>query len=461
MMQTTDAHESPSSSSPRPSFPRGRRRLATAAGALLLCAALGCSSGGADDGQGGQGGRGGSGGGGGQGGSGGDAQAKTMLRVRLYPYIPDPAGDQLKAMAQRIEAEFEQAHPEVDLVVNPSCFVDDGYSPTAVAEALGEEGTECPLELVETDMMLLGELVATGVLRPWRDLPEVDWHPAALDASTYDGEIYGVPRWLCGHFVFSRDAAVEGAGTVAELAAALDDLQTARPDMAGNLLGSWNLPSLYLDAWADTHGAEGVASALTTTMYDTITLDALSTFSSTCESGGANPCVDGTYDLAENFDLPAQRFAAAEVDATFGYSERLHTIRKSLPAGASPADIRISSAPLGAGSVPMLFTDSFIVGAKCTDGCAAAADAFVGYMTSASTYEWIMMSEDAPTEGRVPRYLMSASLDAYASPGVRQDPFYPTIDALTRRGESFPNSGVLGVKDEMTQDILAALTGAP
>ncbi|XXT17421.1 extracellular solute-binding protein [Sorangium sp. So ce429] len=439
------------------------RNLTRMAG-LMLLSALGCSSGmdeGSSAGSGGSGGQGGSGGEGGSGGQGGSAGEKTVLRVPLYPYIPDAAGDQLVAMALRIEAEFEAAHSGIDLVVNPPCFEGDFYDPASLAEGLAAEDADCSYDVIETDMSLLGELVATGAIRPWEELPPADWHPAGVAASTYNGEIYGVPHWLCGHFTFSRDTSVESADTAAELASALVDLQTDAPDMAGNLLGSWNLPALYLDAWADTNGPDGVVSAISTTMYDVATLDALSTFSGTCESGGSNPCLDGTYDLEENFDLPAQQFAAGEVDATFGYSERLHAIVKNLPPDGDPAEIKISSAPLGDGNHPLLFTDSFVVSGRCTDACAEAAAAFVAYMSSASTFAWILASEDAPQETRVPRYLLAATLDAYGAPTISEEPFYQALNALTQEGMSFPNGGLLDVRNEMRDDILATLTSAP
>jgi thiamine pyridinylase len=180
----------------------------------------------------------------------------------------------------------------------------------------------------------------------------------------------------------------------------------------------------------------------------------LRAFARACESGGANPCIDGTYNQYENFDLPAQRFAAGEVDATFGYSERIHTVLKTMP---DPAALRISSAPLGEGSRPVLFSDAYVLSAKCTGACAEAALVYAGYMTRARTFEWILMSEDAPAAGRIPRYLLPASLDAYQAPSVKQDPYYPALDAATRDAQPLPNSGLLGVKDRMMQDLQAAL----
>ena len=66
---------------------------------------------------------------------------KITLRVPLYPYIPDAAGDTFKALTERIEAEFEESHPNIDLVLNPSCFQDDFYDPAGIALSLNAQVT--------------------------------------------------------------------------------------------------------------------------------------------------------------------------------------------------------------------------------------------------------------------------------------------------------------------------------
>nr|WP_253910567.1 extracellular solute-binding protein [Pyxidicoccus fallax] len=388
------------------------------------------------------------------------AQAQTegrvTLRVPIYPYIPDAAGDQFASLLTRLETEFEQQHPDVDLVLNPSCFQDDFYEPSTIARSLKGEG-ECAYDVIETDTVILGELVATGAVRPWSRLPEnVFWHPAGIASSFHQGKLYGIPHWLCGHFVISRDEDVRRARTVSDLLQALEARQTPAPDIAGDLLGSWNLPALYLDAWADTNGARRIESAVTTSHYDPSALDGLRRVTQACETNGANPCVDGTY--SDNFDLAATLFAQGQADATLGYSERLHTILKNLPEGQSASDIKLSSAPLGEGDRPILFTDSYFLSVRCTGACEQAARRFVDYMSRPSTFEWILMSEDAPAGTRVPRYLVPATLDAFATPKVRRDPFYPSIALEVLDGMPFPNEGLLDIRRQMRDDILDAIT---
>jgi thiamine pyridinylase len=55
-------------------------------------------------------------------------------------------------------------------------------------------------------MVVLGELVKQGLVKPWDNTPQSgDWHPAAKAAVTLDGKIYGVPHWLCGDVIFSHN----------------------------------------------------------------------------------------------------------------------------------------------------------------------------------------------------------------------------------------------------------------
>ncbi len=386
-----------------------------------------------------------------------EPRERVLLRVPLYSYIPDAAGDRFQALSARLEAEFEQLHPDVDLVVNPPCFQDDLYDPLQLASSLLGEGT-CPYELVETDNSLLGELVATGAVRPWGTLPEGPrWHPAGIATSTFQGQLYGVPHWLCSHYIISRDEAVSRARTVDELLGALTALDTPAVDLAANLLGSWNLPSLYLDAWADTHGPAEVQSAVTAGHYDAGVLVGMKRLAQRCATPSGNPCIDGTYDDEANAGAPDTLLARGQADATLGFSERLHGILRQLPAGAPASALRISPAPLGQGNQPLLFTDSFFLSTRCTGPCEQAARDFVAYMTRASTYQWIVLAEDMPAAGRVPRYLMPANLDVYALPGVAGDPFYTVIEAATRTAAPFPNHGLLNIRRQMRDEVLRAL----
>ena len=141
-------------------------------------------------------------------------------------------------------------------------------------------------------------------------------------------------------------------------------------------------------------------------------------------------------------------------------SRRFVCVREegALPEGQDASELKLSSAPLGEGDRPILFTDSYFLSVRCTGACEQAARKFVEYMSRPSTFEWILMSEDAPAGARVPRYLVPATLDAFATPKVRQDALYRSIAVEVLDGMPFPNEGLLDIRRRMRDDILEAMT---
>ena len=121
--------------------------------------------------------------------------------------------------------------------------------------------------------------------------------------------------------------------------AALERGSQGTPRLAGRLTGSWNVPALYLDGYADSYWGEGFLSALSVHL-DPAAVRNLKAFANECRIGDKNPCVNGDYD---DPDVPTGAFAAGKAAAMFGYSERLFLIRRSAPQD----HIYISSAPIG------------------------------------------------------------------------------------------------------------------
>jgi thiamine pyridinylase len=136
-------------------------------------------------------------------------EPRQVLSVALFPFIPDAASDSFAAMRQRIERVFETENPSIDLRVR--FFRGDWgyYVLDTLASWLSNPPEAGGYPLVEVDAILLGELVQRGLVGAWDALPRGgDWHPAALQSIQVGGRRYGVPHWLCGHYVFSRDPAV-------------------------------------------------------------------------------------------------------------------------------------------------------------------------------------------------------------------------------------------------------------
>ena len=376
---------------------------------------------------------------------------KVELRVALFPYIPDANGDKFGELTSRIKKEFETANPAVSLTLRPFDPNDDFYDLPTVEKWLG--GSAIPGEaagpqydLVEVDTILLGELAATKKIATWaKDFPSSDWHPAAKSAVQIFGETYGIPHLLCGHFVFSTDKRITKARSISALIKDIKRSNVGGGRFAADILGSWNTPSLYLDGWQDSH-RNAASSGLLEPLDETVVAK-MRSLVGLCVEQNQNPCLTGAYN---DNDVAATLLGEKKIAATIGYSERLHPILKTLK---SPKELSVASAPLGEGSRPLLFTDALVRRSECSGECEKAAQAFAQYLTDPKTQEWIMMSKESQ-EGRVPRYLLPATLSAFEQLSVKQDPFYPQLRKLIQGGIPYPSFGLYRVRSLLRDAIM-------
>lgn len=386
-----------------------------------------------------------------------------VLRVALFPYIPDAANDQFKALMARMKSEFEAANPGIALDLMPMDPDADFYDLTNLSKWLGNSPASGGYQVVEADTVLLGDLVTQIKITPWQNPPnQSDWHPAALAASTYNGSIYGAPHYLCSYFLFSRDPSVTATRTIDDLLAALAK-QTPPPPpqvppirIVGNLKGSWETGSFYLDSWSQTHGPANVAKAMSPDL-DPGVIKPLQAFANDCRYYGVTPsvipCTNGMFH--DQPEKPYEIFGQGEATAAFGYSEELNTIL-NIPSKGNAVQMEI--APLGEGQAPLVFVDSLVLNHTCDASCQVAATAFASYLESSTTYEWLLLAQDAGPNA-IPRYLTPATLSAYTSPGVSANPYYSVIKAGAANAAPYPNSGYPEVRKAMEKAILDAIGG--
>lgn len=405
-------------------------------------------------------------------GCGGSEDDRTVLRVVSYPWIPDAGDDGFVRLTRFLEEDFESRFPDIDLQLRPvgdsfgvyELEADDG-GPGKLVQWLTNEpvssathGDTDGYHLVEVDTLLLGDIHERQLIAEWADIDTGDWHDAGRDAVTIDGQILGVPRLLCGHFIMSRDPSLTSAATVDELIAGLDALGADKQKLSGNFLGSWNSAALYVDAWVDTYPqapiAEVFAEQSGMIALDEGVMQDLEDLGETCSFSGENWCMDGTYYNDPDPNRAASELGRGEVHATFGYSERLHYIvKEGQQAGVPVDDITIASMPMGMGSRPVLFADAFVMRKGCDGACQEAALAFVHYMNDAETQEAIMLSRDSG-EDLVPRYLLPATKSALTDTELASDPFYIAIREQIEGGKAYPNQGFYTSKDPVRCELL-------
>jgi thiamine pyridinylase len=371
------------------------------------------------------------------------AAPKVTLRVALFPYLPDAADDKFQALATRVEREFEAANPGIDLQLRPLDVNDEQfYDIDELAKWLGTSGPP-EYDLVEVDTILLGELNLRVSLPAWSALPARAWHEAASLAVRVNGKNLGVPHWLCSYFVMGTDARLSTVRNISQLASTLKS--SASPGsrlLAGDLQGSFTLPSYYLDAWADTYPGRDTENALKPAT-DSVVVGRLREFSALCSKDGQNPCLtDAKYN--DDGLTAAKDVAKGTAHSLVAYSERLHHLRR---AAGMVKTWTLASAPVGGGRHPAVFVDALVRSPKCIGGCERAASAFSHYITQPATVEWMVLSDDV-NENRVPRYLIPAHSEAYTA-RVLSDPYYRQIRSQLIHARPFPRFGFYYIRADL------------
>ena len=254
-------------------------------------------------------------------------EGRFQLKVALYPWVPAA-----ESLVEWIEADFESRNPDVDLVVRPiarSEDVDLAYDYDKTTSALTDDGPDSQ-HLVEVDTVILDKLIEAGAVQPFELGGGVSFLPAALEAVTWGGRLYGVPHWTCGYFVISRLEEVRQAGTLTELLAALETEGTNAVDLVGDLDGSWDSIVVYLDAFRDTYPEESMTEALRVEELDSSVRDGLARVGQACTAAGTNYCGDDHVEA----------FVRDDADALIGYSERLHPILEGVEASTGASTSR-------------------------------------------------------------------------------------------------------------------------
>ncbi|MFP2958450.1 extracellular solute-binding protein [Myxococcus sp. 1LA] len=355
------------------------------------------------------------------------------LKVVLFPYIPDAAGDGFASLKQRLEADFERDHSDidVDIVFDANLDLYDLDEGGTLNQLLGQGPGAA--QVVEIDTLIMGDLVSKGWVQPV-PLEAGVAHPAAEQAVSISGQSYGVPTYLCSYVIYSRSPDLSSATDGASLVQILSEAAPGVRPLATNYSGSWTLPSSYLDAWADTNPTGALSQALALPL-DAPTLDSFEDVVKSCElEAGVNPCLDGTY--ADNA-LAEEAFATGQANGFMGYTERLFFVRKANPGMALP---EVISVPLGTGSAPAVFVDALVVNAQCTGTCAEDARAFTDFMKRPAVRSLIAFSGDAP-QGTTPRYLLQATQAFYQQEPARSDPMYQQFEQFLRSVRPYPNQG--------------------
>ena len=112
-------------------------------------------------------------------------ECARTLTYAVYPYLPDPGYYQ-----EIIERRWARIEPDIQLVrAEWDCY---------------EDGKPEGIDVVMFDAIMLEQLIEAGAIRsvdPDAVQDPEDLFPFALEGLTVEGELYGIPVFLCGNFL--------------------------------------------------------------------------------------------------------------------------------------------------------------------------------------------------------------------------------------------------------------------
>lgn len=370
-----------------------------------------------------------------------------VLRVSLYPWIPDAGKDRFAGLGTALTQRFQAAHPDIAVQISFGPAGDYNTDPNGALSRVYGTGPGAA-DVAEVDTILLGQLVANGWVQPV-GVVDADVLPNALAAATVNGTVYGVPTYTCTNVIYADVPSFPNVTDATSLIGFLRGIDPTLPPLVSYYGDGWTLPLSYVDGWGDSHGTAQLASSYSTAL-DPTTMSQLGNLIGACKSNGSNPCMDGTYKTGKDAQAA---FASGKANAYLGYTENLFYILDGHPGRPMPG---ILSAPMGTGSHPTMFVDAITFNQACTGQCLADAQAFATFMSSVPTRNLIAFSQDVgPTA--TPRYLIQANGRFYSSQPAASDPAYGAYYPIVQASVAYPNQGFVPVRQAMDTALRAAL----
>ncbi|MFT3765966.1 MAG: hypothetical protein QM820_10680 [Minicystis sp.] len=354
---------------------------------------------------------------------------KRTLRVGLYPYVPDAAYN--FELARRA---FEEARPGATIEAVP---LGNYYKSKEADSAM-----KAHADVIELDSVFMVDAIKTGRIRalPPAVAPSAaEYAPVAVAVARPEGAWFGVPRWLCGNFLYTTRDRVASFATLGAMEKAIVPAHPRGQGLLFDGKGGSTLGEMYFDAAFDANGG-ALAPALA--MIDAATLDTaagsdgavknLRRLLHLCDAGDCR-----SDDIHANHpDEYAKRFARKEGVAFIGYSEATHAIlgqiddcKRKGNACLAPSDIAVTALTIADGpSKPFAWVDSLAITTECESRYPECVDDAAAFIKAVTTDEHLLRLL-LPHDGKPPFYLMPAKqtindkLDAAA-------PMYPMFRGL-------------------------------
>jgi len=376
-----------------------------------------------------------------------NGQQTRVLNVSLYPYLPTLPTDDFESLVAHVVQTYQAQNPQVLLnaVLNQDVNI---YSFTDLPQLLNAQG----FDVIELDTLYLGFLAGNGLINPAQITGDQPL-PVAINAASYQGQLYGVPSWLCMDFVYSANSAIQQQTSLGKLLQFLAAQPNSRPELVGTYNGSWRLPSIYINGYVQTYGYGQIAQSMQMPP-DNAVITNLVSLSNTCAYQNVNNCTNNYYHNQPN-GATEQVFATGQASSDMGFSEQSFFVNLYGPVNP----LYVTPTPWGQNPQPLLFSDAF-VSSKATCGpstaCATDATAFTTLMTGVAMKNYIVESQDLPS-GAPWRTLLVSNAGFWQQPQILNNPLYQQYSRVFATAQPFPNTFTAVQQATMGSQICAAL----
>ena len=370
--------------------------------------------------------------------------ASQPLRVAIFPYIPDLAGDKLAGLKRFIADEFKKVSGESIEVETDA----DPYNLSKLKSTYLTDDRNA-YDVMEVDTVLLEELVKTGRLQALEDhftVTEDVFTPSAVHSVRYSpnlkSHLYGVPTLICASFLMEladvdhtpQKPLLKDWSSFDQLKEALDQAEGSdhRLLLAGDFQppGSSGLSMFYLGAYINEHGTGGgsVCESIGAPMDDPELIKEFTNLGQL--PGGRN--TDGN--VHNKYDLLIKEVTESKHILMYAYSENMgEALQRAAEKNKCKHTVRIVSPPLDDSNKLLTYTDAVVVNKyKFADQeRAAVIMKFVKFYTSLALRTSFAFGKDLPTSVVYPRYVLPARKDFYTETTALHDSYYQQFhDAL-------------------------------
>ena len=397
--------------------------------------------------------------------------SQPRLRVAIFPYIPDLAGDKLAGLKQFIVDEFKKVSGELIEVETDA----DPYDLNKLNSTYLTNDRDA-YDVMEVDTILLGELVKTGRLQNLEDhfmVTEDVFTPSAVHSVRYSphlkSHLYGVPTLNCASFLMEladedytpQKPLLKDWTSFDQLKEALDQAEGSghRVLLAGDFRGSWGLPMFYLDAYIDKHGKGSLYEGIDSPVDDPELIEELKEFTDFGQlPGGSNPDTDGKFH--KNHDALIREVTDSKHILMYAYSENMgEALQRAAEKNKHKKTVRIVSPPLDDSNKLLTYTDAVVVNkSKFADqGRAALIVKFVEFYTSLAFRTSFAFGKDLPISVVYPRYVLPARKDFYTETDAMEDRYYKQFHDAQHHSVPAPNHDIYSKRKALEKQLEKAL----